>query len=238
MSRTSSRPMPTWIIPTAVIAIALVGAIFYFMTTGGTTVRSEGYGTGKNPDLTVSLGTDGVATLGLPGVTKIVDVYEDPLCPFCGEMERKFGQEVAKSIDEGKFAVRYHLMNFLNAASASKDYSTRAIAATQCVAATENGIAYAAFHAKLYSPDIQPKENSDKDYTNAQLAALAQAAGANDEAVNCIKTGANVKLAEAAAAASKASLAAAGGEGTPSVFLSGRALDLQDAQWVVKLEQA
>jgi protein-disulfide isomerase len=231
--------MSPLIIPSAVIGIVLVFVIGYFMySTKSTEIRNEGYGTGKNPALEVSLDADGVATLGLPGVTKIVDIFEDPLCPFCGEMERKFGQEIARGIDDGKFAVRYHLMNFLNLASASKDYSTRAIAATQCVAAFGDGVTYAAFHAKLYSPDIQPKEKADKDYTNEQLAALARSEGASEEAIKCIAEGARVADAEKSAAASSKALEAVGGTGTPSAFLNGQALDLQDGAWVVKLENA
>lgn len=231
--------MSPLIIPSAVIGIVLVFVIGYFMySTKNTEIRNDGYGTGKNPEVTVQLGADGVALLGLPGVTKVVDIFEDPLCPYCGEMERKFGQELARGIDEGKFAVRYHLMNFLNAASASKDYSTRAIAATQCVAATGDGIVYAAFHAKLYSPDIQPEENADKDYTNAQLGALARSSGASDDAVKCISDGAKVRDAGMAADASSKALEANGGTGTPSAYVDGKELDLQDGAWVVKLENA
>ena len=131
----------------------------------------------SNPDVTAALQPT-VVLLSAPNASTTVDIFEDPLCPYCAQLEQTFGQELAQAMDEGRIAVRSHMLDFLNAASASGDYSTRAIAATQCVADTGDGIAYSKFHSVLFSPEQQPAEKGSSDHTNAELAALAKDAGA------------------------------------------------------------
>src|SRR5699024_1856749 len=82
----------------------------------------------------------------------VIDVYEDPLCPFCAAFESDFGAEIAAAIDDGALAVRYRMVDFLNGMSASGDYSTRALAAMLSLteqAGSEPGLV-AAFHASLF----------------------------------------------------------------------------------------
>ncbi|SUF56341.1 serine/threonine-protein kinase [Prescottella equi] len=130
-------------IAVVVIAALVIGGIL--LTRDSNKPRNEGYGAVQNSAVQVTMGEAGVVRLGLPDVTNTIDVFEDPMCPYCAQLEEKHGQEVAQAIDEGKVAVNYHILNFLNRLSASGDYSTRAVAASQCVAQTGDAIAYSKF---------------------------------------------------------------------------------------------
>ncbi len=77
---------------------------------------------------------DGVITVSNGNPKQTIDLFEDGLCPACQLFEQQYGQQINKAVDEGKLTVRFHFLNFLDARSASKDYSTRAAAAMQCVA--------------------------------------------------------------------------------------------------------
>lgn len=219
-----------------VIAALVIGGIL--LTRDSEKPRNEGYGAVQNAAVEVTMEDAGVVRLGLPDVTNTIDVFEDPMCPYCAQLEQKHGQEVAQAIDEGKFAVRYHILNFLNRLSASGDYSTRAVAASQCVAQTGDAIAYSKFHAELFSPDNQPAENGKSDLSNEDLAALAKDAGADEKAGNCITGGERMQQAAADAETGRAALAASGATGTPAVVHNGQVVDaLGNPDWVSQVSQ-
>ncbi len=216
-----------------VIAIVVIGGILW--SSKRTETRNEGYGTVRDAAVVAQLQPDGAVLLGKPGAAKTLDMFEDPMCPACAMLEQTHGQEVAQAVDEGKLAVRYHMVNFLNRVSASGDYSTRAVAALQCIADTGSGPAYAAFHAKLYESGTQPEEGGSSDHSNAELADIAKSTGANDAAVQCISNGADVQSAAAAAEAGLATMTRLGAKGTPAVFDGTTAVNVSDSGWVTKL---
>lgn len=219
-----------------VIAALVIGGIL--LTKSSDEPRNAGYGAVQNSAVQVTMEDAGVVRLGLPDVTNTIDMFEDPMCPFCAQLEEKHGQEVAQAVDEGKLAVRYHILNFLNRLSASGDYSTRAVAASQCVAQTGDAIAYSKFHGELFSPANQPPENGKSDLSNEDLAKLAKDAGANEAAVNCITSGERMQQAAADAETGRAALAASGATGTPAVIHNGQDIDaLGNPDWVSQVSQ-
>ncbi|QBJ95228.1 DsbA family protein [Rhodococcus sp. ABRD24] len=219
-----------------VIAALVVGGVLWSTNKGKT--RNEGYGAVQNSAVQVAMEDAGVVRLGLPEVTNTIDVFEDPMCPFCAQLEEKHGQEVAQAIDEGKLAVRYHILNFLDRLSASGDYSTRAVAASQCVAETGNAIAYSKFHGELFSPANQPEEKGKSDLSNDDLAGLARDAGAGDDAATCITGGERLPQAAADAETGRQALAASGATGTPAVVHNGQVIDaLGNDNWVAQVSQ-
>jgi protein-disulfide isomerase len=188
---------------------------------------------------------DGIITVTGPpsgtGVTNI-DLYEDGLCPACQAFEGQFGQQIMKAVDQGKLTVRYHFLNFLNPKSASKDYSTRASAAFQCVGAVPAAQApkglFLNFHTTMFSSGTQPAEGGKTDLSNADIAAIAVKSGAPPAAATCITSGANIDQAKTTATASAATLAALapnGAYGTPSATKDGQLLDLNDPAWLTNL---
>ncbi len=217
----------------AVVVVALIVFALFQWSGGDTEIRNDGYGPAHDPAVSVALDSDGAIVLGKPDIAKTVEIYEDPLCPACGSLERIYGQEIAQQIDEGKIAVRYRLVNFLDGKSGSKDYSTRAVAANECVAQEGDGPVYAKFHELLFT-DKQPAEGSG-NLDNRELAAIAEEAGAPESAQQCIISGDRVDSARNHAEAAIAALEAAtgGAAGTPSVFLDGREIDVNNKDWVL-----
>ncbi|MFD9662153.1 DsbA family protein [Rhodococcus sp. NPDC059968] len=217
-----------------VIAVLVIGGVIW--QSNRSKPRNDGYGGVQNSEVQVALQDDGVVRLGRPDAATTVDLFEDPMCPYCAELENKNGQELAQAIDDGKVAVRYHILNFLDQLSASGDYSTRAVAASECIAESGDALAYSAFHAALFSPSNQPKENGSSDHTNEELAQIAGDAGASDAAAQCITTGAKVEQARTHAEAGRQALAASGATGTPAVVEDGTVIDaLSNENWVSQL---
>lgn len=197
--------------------------------------RNEGYGQVHNAAVVSALGSDGTVLLGRPDAAKTIDFYEDPLCPACGQVERAYGQELAQQLDEGKLAIRFHYVNFLDKKSGSGDYSTRAIAASECVAASGSGAVYSKFQHALFV-DKQPAEDGD-DLGNQQLADIARDAGAPADAVQCVASGAKVEAAKANAKTATDALKNLNDQkvSTPSVFDGTNRLDMGNQNWVVEV---
>lgn len=184
---------------------------------------------------------NGVITVtgGNPAVT--IDMYEDGICPACREFEAQYGQQMMKAVDEGKLAIRYHFLDFLNPNSASKTYSSRAAAAFDCVAAVPPGQApkglFLNFHTTMFSAGVQPAESSGADLSNAQIAAVAGKAGAPASATACIAAGTGVAAAQAAATADQAQLnqIIGSGWGTPSVLRDGKPVGINSNDWLTNM---
>ncbi|MVU81297.1 thioredoxin domain-containing protein [Nocardia sp. ET3-3] len=216
-----------------VVVVVIVGALYLWNRGGGDTVRSDGYGPVHDPGVSVALDSDGGIVLGKPNVAKTVDIYEDPICPACGHLEKIYGQEIAQQVDLGKIAVRYRLVNFLDRNSKSKDYSTRAIAANECVAQAGDGPVYGKFHSLLFTTE-QPSEGGS-DHDNKELAAIAKQAGASDDVAKCITSGERADAGRAHAEASMKALDDLIGKnwGTPSIFVDGKKVDWGNSNWVL-----
>lgn len=90
---------------------------------------------------------DGVL-VGSAAAPRTIDIFNEPVCPPCGVLNRTYDGQIGTAVKEERLAVRWHLLDFLNGQSASKDYSTRAVAATYCVAAQHD--------PKLYSGPCCP----------------------------------------------------------------------------------
>lgn len=218
-----------------VIAVIVIGGIFW--QNQRSEPLNDGYGGVKNSEVAVQSQENGVVLMGTPDAATTVDLFEDPMCPACRLFEDRYGQQIAQAVDDGEIAVRFHLMNFLDETSSSGDYSTRAIAATKCVADSGDAIAYSAFHTALFAEANQPAEGGDSDPSNEDLAQLARDAGASDDAAACIESGDGVEQAAAYGAASSEALAAAGANSTPSVVHNGTVIDaFGDADWIANLQ--
>ena len=185
--------------------------------------------------------SNGVVTVtgGTPAVT--IDLYEDGICPVCGEFEAQYGQQMMKAVDDGKLAIRYHFLDFLNLNSSSKTYSSRAAAALACVAAVPADQApkglFLNFHTTLFSSGVQPAESTGKDLSNAQLADVAAKAGAPASATACIAGGTGVAAAQTASKAGEAELSRIIGSDweTPTVLRDGKPVGINSNDWLTNM---
>ena len=134
-----------------------------------------------------------------------------------------------------KLAVRYHLLNFLDDKSRSRNYSTRAVAATYCVATAEDPKLYNDFYSGLFTSAFQPQENAPEDRTDGELANLAKSVGADSNVINCIKSGDELSTAKTKAANAAETLAGLNANGTPFVWDGNKSVNYQDATWLTKL---
>lgn len=204
--------------------------------TTASTVRSSTATTGSDGMATARLAGSGaiVISRGTPKVT--VDVFEEPLCPPCGTFSQQFGRKLDAAVTDGRIALRYRVVTFLDAKSPSGDYSTRALAALVAVAGIDGhrpGV-FLAFQSSLFDPDTQPDEGAAKDLTNAQLAVLAEKAGVSDTAIAAFGTDSVVNIAVQASAGNQAALGELGVDGVPAVAVDGKVVDHRKADWLTR----
>ena len=146
----------------------------------------------------------------------VVDIYEDFICPYCGQLEQLSGPVVDQYATKG-VQFRYHVIAFLDRASSDR-YSSRAANALAAVLDNAGPAAAKKFHDELYAQ--QPQEGS-AGLSNDQLVALAVQAGAQEGAVRPAIEGDRFAqwVTNANDAASKA-----GVNGTPTVLVDGKTL--------------
>jgi serine/threonine-protein kinase len=177
---------------------------------------------------------DGVY-VGSSAAPTTIDVFNEPICPPCGSFIRSNASDIDSAVNNKKLAVRYHLLDFLDDKSRSKNYSTRAVAATYCVAAQNDPKLYADFYTGLFASNFQPAENAPEDRTDGELAQLAKTVGVDASVLDCIKTGDDFGPAKAKATAGNATLTGLNANGTPFVWDGTKALNYQDPTWLTKL---
>jgi protein-disulfide isomerase len=108
-----------------------------------------------------------------------VEVYEDFMCPFCGDFESASRTMLTEQVDAGNVQVRYHVLNFLDGQSTS-DYSTRSANALAVVLDASGPEVAKKFHDLLF--EQQPEEGS-AGLSDEELLDLAVQAGADRAAV-------------------------------------------------------
>lgn len=167
---------------------------------------------------------------GSPQAPVTIDVYEDFMCPICGQFEKLYHQRFAQAAADGKAKVVYHPVAILDDYSVPAGYSTRAASATFC--ATQAGI-FPRFHGSLFA--AQPPENGH-GWTSAQLQQLGRSLGAGDSFARCVQAGPQPRVATSTETASHyiSGMRSDHRFGTPSVVVSGALIGdpIGDAGWL------
>lgn len=224
----------------ALVVIIVVIAVGIALYSKNSATVGDGYGLSTKSVATVD--DAGAVTVSNGDADLKLDIYEDALCPICADFEHQYGQQIAKALDDGQLVATFRMVDFLNAASFSGDYSTRAYAALLAVAKNDGakpGV-FMAFHTALYDAKNQPKENGSSDLTNEQLADLAGKSGASEETQKVIADGTEVQAASANAQSNLASLRTAAEKvgrsaGTPTVVKDGLPIATNDVNWLTNL---
>jgi protein-disulfide isomerase len=139
----------------------------------------------------------------------VLSLYEDFLCPACGNFEKAFGPTVSKLIDSGAVAADYYMVSILD--RQGDGYSTRASNAAYCVA-DESTDAFRRFHAALYAQ--QPPEGVGPFPDNARLIEIARQAGVTGGVPECINKDRYAEMAKGLAEATDVS-------STPTIRING-----------------
>lgn len=126
-------------------------------------------------------------TVGKADAPVTIDIYQDYMCPYCGQFERTNSSDIASLVADGTARVQIHPMAFLDDASQGTKYSTRAANALVTVYKAEPDKALA-FNSILYAN--QPAENST-GLTDTQIADFAVKAGVSQTVASSFTSMAN-----------------------------------------------
>lgn len=233
LGQSSNKGMIVTVLVLLAVAVLVLGGVVWFAKkdTGSSPVAL-----GQTADPQITLTDEGVVGVGKADAPAKLDIYEDFMCPACGSLEKAYGAQISQAVEDGKLHVDYHMLNFLDRSSGSGTYSTRALAAVQCVAQHEKLKTLVDVKSAFFAN--QPAEGGG-DRTTDELATTAGQAGAGDESVNCIKgieDNGSIDTAKKTADASTASLRKVADKlSTPTVVHDGKQVEISDKQWLDKV---
>ena len=168
---------------------------------------------------------------GWPGTAPVqLEIFCDPQCPYCAQLESTYGDQVAADVASGRLAVTYRWLTFLDERH-HNDVSAR-ISNALFVAAdpTTSADAYQAFVQDLY------RHQSSEGPSNNDIAAMARESGVPELLADRIAAGDYAVDAAALNDANRARLDQVNPEnpGTPTVYELGanRLVDIQDPGWL------
>jgi len=204
-ARERRRTVTLWTSVAVVVVLFIAGLIGY-RTLGGQDDRTV-----TTPASAVDEGT--AFAVGSGPVT--VDIYEDFMCPACGNFESTTGPTLKQLADSGKITLRFHPVAILDRFSNGTRYSTRAAAAA--AAAAEAG-KFTEFHEVLFAN--RPEENTD-GLTDAKILELASGIGLTSKTfTTAVNEGTYRTWVEKATE----TFAARGYTGTPTIVVNGERL--------------
>jgi protein-disulfide isomerase len=192
---------------TAIVVVFAVALVLYIVMSGEK--RPEA-GEAKSIRVTSS---NLITKEGSSEPKAVLSLYEDFLCPACGNLEKQFGPTVSKLIDTGAVAADYYMVAILD--RQGDGYSSRAANAAYCVA-DESTDAFRRFHAALYAQ--QPPEGVGPFPDNARLIEVARQAGVTGDVPNCINSGRYTEMVKELASAT-------GVNATPTIRINGEDYD-------------
>lgn len=157
-------------------------------------------------------------TIGKKDAPHTVVIYEDFICPFCGELESRTRDDLTTLAEDGKVLVEYRPFDLLSGRVG--DYPIRAASAFSVVLEKSGPEVAKKFHDLLY--ENQPAEDSGDSVTNDDLVTLAVKAGATESDVaDAIKDVSNKDWVTKATQEATANNV----QGTPTILLDGKVFD-------------
>jgi protein-disulfide isomerase len=161
-------------------SVGVVLVLFVAGLVGYTVMSQQDKGTVNTPTVAVDDGT--AFAIGSGPVT--VDIYEDFMCPACGNFEQASGETLQNLAEANKITLRMHPVAILDRFSNGTEYSTRSAGAA-AAAAVEGK--FLELHNVLY--DNRPEENTD-GLSNEKIIELAKSVGLTSDAfVNAVNEG-------------------------------------------------
>ncbi|WLT09905.1 DsbA family protein [Bifidobacterium asteroides] len=176
-----------------------------------------------------------VSAKGVGSKKKVADaptleIFMDPMCPWCGKVGRVIDPQLQRMISAGQINVTYNFLNFLDSAS-SDQYSSRVDNALAMVA-QEDPDHLPAFAAAVFAADFQPNESSYQAVSDARLADKAVGAGVPRALADRFAQGTYrpwVDKVNAYAITRKDAKDTKGEFSTPTIMINGRVWDLTAA---------
>ena len=159
-----------------------------------------------------------------------LEIFMDPMCPWCGKVGRVIDPQLQRMIGAGQINVTYNFLNFLDSAS-SDQYSSRVDNALAMVA-QEDPDHLPAFAAAIFAADFQPDESSYQAVSDARLADQAVGVGVPRSLADRFAQGTYrpwVDKVNAYAITRKDAKDAKGEFSTPTIMINGKVWDLTAA---------
>lgn len=159
-----------------------------------------------------------------------LEIFCDPQCPYCAELESTYGERIAADLASGRLAVTYRWLTFLDDKH-HNDVSARVGNALFLAAdPTTSATAYQAFVQDLY------RHHSADGPNNGDVAAIARESGITDVVADRIAAGDHVVDTAAINDANRARLGQVNPEhpSTPTVYdlKANKLVDSQDPAWL------
>ncbi|ALG06919.1 DsbA family protein [Kibdelosporangium phytohabitans] len=227
------------IITVAVVVVIAAAVLTGVLITGNQKNKTEGMQIPvNNASGQVQVKRDGATVLvGKDSAKVTLDVYEDFLCPACGQFEGAYATQIEKKVEEGSLRVRYHMLTLLNDKSDPPGYSLDS--ANAALLAADEG-KFPAFHSSLFKS--QPEEGA-RGYDKEQLIKLGQDVGITSPAfADGVRAGKYNQIVEDAyqQVSKDPKLQQDFGQGrrgfgTPTLAADGRIVDTNDPEWLNKL---
>lgn len=197
----------------ALVFVAVIAAIVI----GAMTSNSGSGGSGAFPKGATALGAPIVVNPDAPASAPVLDIYEDPQCPACAQMDKVYGGVIADLAKTNKAKVVVHTMTFLDT-NLKNDSSVRAAMGAYCAADQGKFLDYT---SAVY---LGQPEREGVGWTDTQLEAFALSSrvGSLPTWQQCVKDKTYKAHANAVAEASLKS----GVSGTPTLLLNGTKLTL------------
>ncbi|MGN0101885.1 MAG: DsbA family protein [Dietzia sp.] len=225
----SNNGMIITVVALIAVAVVVLGGVVFFAQRGG---EANPITFGETADEQIEITDAGVVIVGAQAAPTI-QVWEDYMCPACGSFEAQYGESISEAVEAGDLRVEFHTLNFLDGQSGSGEYSTRALAAVQCVAAKDSLPVF--FDVKNAFFAQQPTEGGG-DRSAQELAGIAEDAGANADTVECIgnveTNGGIDKASDSADNAQQSIREITDRVSTPTVAYQGEVVDLTNAAWL------
>ncbi len=160
-----------------VLVIAVVAGVLVLAVVVGLVIQAQRDTTGE-----VGTSPEGASdsyglVLGEDDAPHSVVIYEDFICPACGEFERLTNTGLADAVEAGRTQVEYRPLDFL---SRFGDYSQRSANAFAVVLDTAGPEVAKSFHDALFAE--QPSEEGPFP-SDSDLVRMAVEAGADESAV-------------------------------------------------------
>ncbi|MGV0740913.1 DsbA family protein [Mycolicibacterium sp. XJ870] len=170
--------------------------------------------------------------IGYPDAGARIEVFTEPQCPHCAQLQQDFGEEISSYIALGQLAVTYRPMTFLDR---DTDYSARVSNAMFLAAGPgTDGLAFQAFVEDLWGHQ-NPNGSGPSD---DEMAEMARESGVGSEQVAKIAAGEESVDVQAMADQNVGFLYDVQTSiSTPTVYdlINGEVLDIYDDNWLSKL---
>ena len=140
-----------WVGVAGIALLAIVGLVLAIVRPWQSETPTAPTSQPPPPDAVALRVLDDGVFVGSSAAPMTIDIFNEPICPPCGSFIRSNAGDIDTAVNNKKLAVRYHLLDFLDDKSHSKNYSTRAVAASYCVAAQNDPKLYTAFYSGLFA---------------------------------------------------------------------------------------